>query len=104
MGQVIVFEPKQESEQVNCTFDFSAQLGDGETIAGLVGAVTAVAQGDVSGSADVTLSGEIYDDTKAQVIASGGTDGERYLITCKVQGTRQPVLELEAYLPVRNKP
>lgn len=103
MSQVIVFEPKQESEEVDLTFDFSNQLGAGETLAS-IGSITAVAAGDVDTPAAVTLSNEIHDSSKVFVIAAGGSHGERYLVTVKVAGSRQPVLELEAYLPVRNRP
>lgn len=100
---VITFEPKQESEKVDMVFDFSPGMAVDETIASIT-SVAASNLGEVGASSNVTISGETISGQTVRALADAGTDLERYLITAKIVTSRPQALELEAYLPVRNKP
>lgn len=99
----ITFTPKQVSEKVDLTFDFAPAMALDETIVSIV-SVTPTNLGEVGGSAAVVISGETISGQTVRALAAGGTDLERYLITVKIATSRPQELELEAYLPVRNKP
>lgn len=100
---VITFTPKQVSEKVDCAFDFAPQMALDETIASIV-SVAATNLGEVGGSSNITTSGHVISGQTVRVLAAGGTDGERYLLTVKISTSRPQDLELEAYLPVRDAP
>lgn len=103
MPTPITFTSKQVSEKVDLTFDFAPAMASDETIVSIA-PTTSTNLGDVVASSNITISGETVSGQTVHALAAGGTDGERYLITAKVVTSRPQELELEAYLPVRNKP
>lgn len=100
---VITFTPKQVAEKVDMVFDFSAQMAESETIDSIT-SVASTNLEEVVGSSNVTISGEVISGQTVRALAAGGTHLERYLVTAKIVTSRPQNLELEAYLPVRNRP
>lgn len=95
---------KQVAEAVIVQFDFSADMAEAETLASVTSIVSAN-QGDVGGSANVTISNIALStvSTKiAQCLVAGGTAGERYKLTAIVATSAGQTLEADGYMAVRN--
>ena len=96
---------KQVAEVVIVQFDFSPDMASDETLSS-VSPITAENLGEVSGSADVTISGSAISTVSTQVaqcLVSGGTDRERYKLTAVVVTSAGQTLEAEGYMRVRNR-
>lgn len=91
---------KQPAEVRLFDMDFRAVLRDGGSIAS-VSSATAANQGNVIGSAELTVGSTSYSGTKAQVWLSGGTDLEDYQVTITVTTAAGETLEGDGMLQVR---
>lgn len=91
---------KQPSEERLFDMDFGAVLRDGGELASVISAV-AINQGNVDGSAELTVGSKSYSGEIAQVWLSGGTDLEDYQITIKVTTVAGETLEGDGMLQVR---
>jgi len=81
----LMLQVKRVSEDVVYDFDFSELLNSGDNIAS-VASVSQARRGIVTGSVDMTIGNPLHDSAKlAQVMLSGGTDGEYYCLDLVVQ-------------------
>lgn len=94
---------KQVAEAVIVHFDFSADMDASETITGVT-SVTPVNQNLVGSSTNVSCGSNAAAGQVAQSLVSGGTNLEKYLLTCIVTTSLGQTLETEGYLEVRNRP
>lgn len=94
---------KQPWESLPFNMNMAKSLPSGESIAS-VDSVTAAAQNLVSGSSALTVGATSYSGQVAQVVLSGGTDGELYLVTFRVIGENGSQVEGEGYMQVRELP
>lgn len=63
--------------------DFAALLGTGVTLSSFVSSAQSK-EGNISGSADLTIGSGAVSGTEAQATISGGTKGEDYTVTFTV--------------------
>lgn len=91
---------KQPWEQLLFDFDFSGHFGTEEAIT----SATVLAPELVGGGGTATLTaGNIaWSGQRVQALFSAGTDGQRYLVTCRALTASERV-ELEGYLVVRER-
>lgn len=92
---------KQVAESVLVQFDFAADMSPTELITGVV-SVTPSNYGLVGGSTIITCGSNTANGTVAQTLVAGGTDLEKYKITCLVTTDGGQTLELECDMLVRN--
>ena len=78
---------KKASETRPCTVDLEGILTEGSTITGYDTSPISVKQNRVSSSSNVAISSTSYSGTKIQMLLSGGTVGETYIITALVTTT-----------------
>lgn len=92
---------KQVAEAVIVQFDFSAAMALSETITS-VAFVTSENQNLVGGSSNLTTGSNSAAGAIAQSLVSGGTDLEKYKLTCIVTTSAGQTLETEGFMWVRD--
>ena len=93
---------KQPAESRLYQFDFADGMETAEEIAS-INSITFVNKGRVSGSSDITISGQAILTTKiVQCRIAGGTDHEEYQVTCLITTDLSNILELDGMLHVRD--
>lgn len=92
---------KQSGETRRLSLDFSGSMSPTATIESVT-SIVAANQGEVSGSANLTVSGEAIEGQAVSWLFAGGTDGELYKIEARVADSDGQILELEGYLRVRD--
>ena len=96
---------KQPAEDTLYDIVMSGVMRDGDTISSFVNnEITQENMGIVTGSGDLTLGVPAEDATAeiAQVRISGGTDGEHYKLTCKVNTVGGDIRERDVMLYVQD--
>lgn len=83
---------KQSTEKRTLTFDFGDKLAVGDT-------VTTVASLTAAAGLTITV-GTVVDNTVTCQV-SGGSDGNDYLVQCRVNTTGGDILELDVTVEVR---
>lgn len=92
---------KQVAEAVLVQFDFSADMAADETIA-TISSVVSENQNLVGGSANLSTGSNTISGQVAQSLFSGGTNLEKYKLTCTVTTSAGQTLETEGFMQVRN--
>lgn len=90
---------KQPAEVIRVVFDYTLVLSSSATVSS-ISSIAAAKAGVVSGSGDVTLSGQASAGKKASVLVAGGTSGESYKVTARVQDSDSQTHELEGIVEV----
>ena len=96
------FSEKHPSEIVNCTFDFTNDLGTAETISNAA-VVIRVLFGTDSSASSVLVSGPSITNANKAIVQSvqGGVGFTDYLLTATVNTSAGRRLVMQAILPVR---
>ena len=82
---------KQPGETLDYDFDFTDWMPTGDAIASSV----------VTAESGVTLGTKISTDTVIKQFISGGTDGQKYKVTCKITTNDGRIKELELMLKIK---
>ncbi|RMD60670.1 hypothetical protein D6833_09325 [Candidatus Parcubacteria bacterium] len=90
---------KQPAESRIYHMDLSNLLGS-SSIKSVI-AVNATRRGNVLGSQDLVIGAPRHDETRVAFSLGGGTTGEDYKVTVRVESTSGEVVEGEGYLYVR---
>lgn len=91
---------KQPAEVLSYTFEFADAIGDTTVVLSSISALTVTTAALVSGSTDVTKSGEAIDGQSVNVYLSAGTNGEDYVLLCRVVDDDGNTYELDGILRV----
>jgi len=86
---------KQPSEELLFDMDFSPHMREDETI------IQALSIEDDSDDGDLTFGDAVVSGQVVQFTVAGGTDGELYKITVKIEGSSSPLIEGDGYLYIR---
>jgi len=91
---------KQPGETLAYSFDFSARIADAGVALSSITALTATAAGLVSGASAVGVSGQAIDGQGVNVLLSGGTLSEDYVLLCVVVADNGETYELDGLLRI----
>ena len=91
---------KQPGEALAYTFDFADRIGDAGVALSSITTLTATAAGLVSGSSAVVASGDAIDGQSVNVLLSGGTLAEDYVLLCVVAADNGETYELDGLLRI----
>lgn len=91
---------KQPGEALAYTFDFADRIGDAGVALSSISSVSATAAGLVSGSAAVTVSGQVIDGQGVNALIAGGTLGEDYALVCVVVADNGETYEVDGVLRI----
>ena len=93
----ITWEAKYADSTKSYVFDFTSQLGIGETIST---AVLSAASFSAASGATITLGTRVISGPRVSVPVSAGTEGAVFLVRCEITTSDGQTLVQVAYLPV----
>lgn len=87
--------PKQPGEERVIPFEFADKLRTGDSIS-----APSVA-GSITAESGITVGAPQQSGTLVLCLASGGTDGQNYRVSCRITTTNGEKLELDVIIQVR---
>lgn len=88
---------KRDAETIQYTFNFTPELGTGETVS----SVTSVSQyEDGSSTSDLTIGSATLSSPNVQVLVAGGTVRKVYVLECKAVTSASQILIVQGAVAV----